>query len=130
MVLLKDLTIRHWFEDVHDHDDYDCDLEQFLASNKWIRTHCYRTPTAAMPSLCNCLMCSGVEIDAVKRNRAQWRVARQQLLKTRFEDLDDEIDWGRNVIPRGLVGTKKHLRGQYYVFTSKTRRGGNTDPVE
>lgn len=129
-VLLQDPTIRHWFEDIHDHIDGKCNLDQFLQTCRWMSRHqCYRNTTGAQPSLCSCDMCSGDVLGAAGKLRAHWRSARQQLLKTRFEDLDDEIDWGYHVVPRGFI-SRRMLRGQYYIMTSRTRRGGNTTPVE
>lgn len=118
MVLLKDQTIRSWFKDHHSHETGSCDLEMFLTSGEWIRTRCSRQITAAAPSLCGCAMCSPEQAWAGPAMRTQWRQIRQQLLKTSFEDLDEELDLGRSGLPSGFV-PRRMLKGQYYIVTNR-----------
>jgi hypothetical protein len=95
-VQLRDPTIRHWFKDVHNHEQGICDLQHWLDTTTggwWYHKHfyCYRQPWMQAPRLCGCEMCAGQRWRRLQRKqeRVAWRRVRQQLVKLKdWEDVD------------------------------------------
>ncbi|MCM0673167.1 hypothetical protein NCC78_00235 [Micromonospora phytophila] len=89
----RDPLVRHWFTDVHEHGRGPCDLDDFLAAHRQIRTRCSRQPSAQAPNLCGCQLCSFQSYRklAHRQERVTWRTIRRQLLAERrggHHDLD------------------------------------------
>ncbi|MEH0934096.1 hypothetical protein [Micromonospora psammae] len=78
----RDPLVRHWFTDVHEHGRGPCDLDEFLAADRWIRTRCYRQASAHAPNLCGCQLCTFQLYRklAHRQERIAWRTIRRQLL--------------------------------------------------
>lgn len=68
-----------------------CDLDRFLAGEE--KTHCQMRYTGPNNIMCGCRMCTG-QADRKhgrRRERAEWRVIRQDVLKTTAADRDDIV---------------------------------------
>lgn len=89
----RDPLVRHWFADFHECHAAPCDLDEFLAAPRWIRTRCYRQVWTQAPNLCGCQLCTGQAHRKLARRqeRLRWRSIRQELLaehRSGHRDLD------------------------------------------
>lgn len=87
----RDPLWRHYFKEVHSHDNGICDLDSYLTTQTWSRTGCYITFAWRGRQIhCGCPMCTDQEARKILRRR-QRHQARRALRLGFWEDAEVDV---------------------------------------
>jgi hypothetical protein len=87
----RDPLWRHYFREVHRHDDGVCTLDRFLAATSRVRTSCYIDFAWRGRQIhCGCGSCTDQDGRRMRRRRERHEV-RQALLLGDWDNLDVEL---------------------------------------